>query len=100
MSSVWFITGASDGLGLTLSLRALQLGHSVIASMRNPAKSGDAVKQIESSGGRIFQLDLTESKTSISQKMHAAEQIHGRIDVLVNNAGYSVLGPFEHFTYV
>lgn len=100
MSSVWFITGASNGLGLILSIRALQLGQSVIAAMRNPHKSSDAVTQIESAGGKVFQLDLTESQASISQKMQTAEQLYGRIDVLVNNAGYSVLGPFEHFTYV
>jgi NAD(P)-dependent dehydrogenase (short-subunit alcohol dehydrogenase family) len=97
MSSIWFITGASSGLGLTLSLRVLEAGHKVVASMRNPSKSKNAVDQIESVGGKVFQLDLSESQVSITEKIHAAERIYGRIDVLINNAGYSVLGPFENF---
>ena len=100
MSLVWFVTGASNGLGLTLCLKALKLGHHVIGAMRNPSKSTDAVKQIEAAGGEVFQLDMTESQESIAQKIQTAEAIHGRIDVLVNNAGYSVLGPMENFTYV
>lgn len=97
MSLIWFITGASNGLGLALSLRALELGHKVIASMRNPSKSKNAVDEIESAGGKVFQLDLSESQASITEKIHAAEKIYGQIDVLVNNAGYSILGPFENF---
>lgn len=97
MALVWFITGASNGLGLQLSLGALKAGHRVIAAMRNPGRSTEAVKVVEAGGGHVFQLDLTESQESITKKMHAAEAVHGKIDVLVNNAGYSVLGPFENF---
>lgn len=100
MALVWLITGASSGLGLTLSLAVLKAGHQVIAAMRNPGRSTEAVKAVEAAGGYVLQLDLTESQESIADKMHAAEGIHGRIDVLVNNAGYSVLGSFENFRQV
>jgi NAD(P)-dependent dehydrogenase (short-subunit alcohol dehydrogenase family) len=98
MALVWFITGASNGLGLAISLNALKAGHHVIAAMRNPARSTEAVKAVEAAGGRVFQLDLTEPQESIAKKMREADAIHGKIDCLVNNAGYSVLGPFENFT--
>lgn len=97
---VWFITGASNGLGLSIALTALGQGQQVIAAMRNPTRAAHAAKAVEEAGGRVFQLDVAESQAAISSKMREAEAIHGRIDVLVNNAGYSTLGSFENFTLV
>ncbi|KAI1477846.1 NAD(P)-binding protein [Daldinia eschscholtzii] len=97
-SPVWLITGASNGMGLSFSLRALKAGHSVIGAMRNPTRAAEAVKAIESQGGKVVQLDMTESQGSIREKVEAAEKIYGKIDVLVNNAGYSLLGPLSEFT--
>lgn len=90
---VWLITGASNGFGLILCLRALRAGHKVIGSVRSKVKSSEAVKSIEGSGGSIIEMDMTEPQASIGQKMQAAEAIHGRIDILVNNAGFSIYGP-------
>ncbi|KAF4337677.1 oxidoreductase yusZ [Fusarium beomiforme] len=95
---VWLITGSSNGFGLLLSLRALKAGHRVIATVRDTTRSADAVRQIEEAGGKIITVDLTESKASIAKKVQDAENIYGRIDLLVNNAGYSVLGGIELFT--
>ncbi|KAH8169455.1 short chain dehydrogenase domain-containing protein [Sarocladium implicatum] len=98
MVPVWFITGSSNGLGLLLSLHALKAGHQVISTVRDRTRAADAVAAIESAGGRVVQLDLTESQHSIAEKVHAAEALYGKIDILVNNAGYSLLGPVESFT--
>ncbi|KAH9905967.1 hypothetical protein F4778DRAFT_686715 [Xylariomycetidae sp. FL2044] len=90
----WFITGASNGFGLFLSLRALKAGHRVVGSVRSRAKSAEAVRQVESAGGTIIEMDMTESKDSITKKVREI----GQIDYLVNNAGYSILGAVESFT--
>lgn len=97
---VWFITGASNGLGLLLSLKVLAAGHKVIGTARNLERSAVAIKSIEDAGGYVIQLDMTESRESIIKKVQAAEKKIGDIDVLVNNAGYSVLGPIEFFTEI
>ncbi|KAM0238942.1 hypothetical protein ACHAP5_008448 [Fusarium lateritium] len=97
---VWLITGSSNGLGLLLSLRVLKAGHKVIATVRDSNRSADAVRQIEEAGGKIITIDLSESKATITKKVHDAENIYGRIDYLVNNAGYSLLGAIELFTEV
>ena len=96
---VWFITGSSNGFGLLLSLRALAAGHNVISTIRDRTRSASAVASIEKAGGKIIELDMTESKKSITKKIQDAEKIHGRIDYLINNAGYSALGAVELFTY-
>ncbi|KAI1412010.1 NAD(P)-binding protein [Hypoxylon sp. FL1857] len=93
-SPVWFITGASNGFGLILALKALKANHRVVATVRNKTKSADAVKQIESAGGQVIELDLNEPKESIDKKVKAV----GQIDYLVNNAGFFVLGAVEQVT--
>ncbi|KAH7176257.1 hypothetical protein EDB81DRAFT_674886 [Dactylonectria macrodidyma] len=97
-SPVWFITGSSNGFGHLLSLRALEAGHRVISTVRDATKSAQAVRSIEQAGGKVVQLDMTEPKSSITQKIQDVEKNFGRIDYLVNNAGYSVLGVIELFT--
>ncbi|TVY65186.1 Oxidoreductase BOA17 [Fusarium oxysporum f. sp. cubense] len=100
---VWFITGSSNGLGLLLSLRVLKAGHRVIATVRDTTRSADAVRQIEEAGGKIVTIDLTESKASITKKVQDAEKAYGRIDFLVNNAGYcwkDLLPPLFAICYV
>ncbi|KAI1262078.1 putative short-chain dehydrogenase [Xylariaceae sp. FL1019] len=94
ITPVWFITGASNGLGLVLALRALQAGHRVIGSMRNKEKHAHAVKQIEDAGGEVVELDMTESQGSIHEKIEAI----GQIDFLVNNAGYSIWCTLEQMS--
>lgn len=91
---VWFITGASNGLGLVLALRVLRAGHRVVGSVRSKTKSATAVQQIEQAGGSVIEMDMTESQSSIAAKVQAV----GHIDYLVNNAGYSLLAPCEDIT--
>lgn len=95
---VWFITGASNGFGLLLCLRALKAGHNVIGTVRDKTRSSEAVKSIEDAGGKIIEMDMTEIQPSIVQKIQGAELFYGKIDNLVNNAGFSMLGPIASFT--
>lgn len=94
---VWFITGGSSGFGYYLALHALAAGHHVIATARSVTKSAQTVQDIEAKGGKVIELDVTKAET-IRQVVSQAESIYGHIDVLVNNAGYSVLGAVEDIT--
>ena len=91
----WFITGASAGFGHALSLHALQAGHSVAATVRSRTKSSEAVQSLEAAGAKIIELDVTDAE-AIPKSIKAAETaLGGTIEVLVNNAGYSLLGAME-----
>lgn len=92
---VWFITGSSNGLGLALTRYALSQGHTVIATSRNPSKTPKLVSEIERQGSKWLALDAMQSEREITAIIQNAESLFGRIDVLVNNAGYSVLGAVE-----
>ncbi len=97
MAKTWLITGSSSGLGLALARYALAQGHNVIATSRNPAKTPDAVKEFRSRpNGRWIALDVTWAKPEIEKVIGEAwNEFEGGIYVLVNNAGYSVLGAAE-----
>ena len=97
MTQVWFVTGVSSGLGLQLALRALELGFTVIGIVRSRQRAAKEVKQIETKGGKCLELDVTDSNACFDV-FHEAEKLHGRIDVLINNAGVSWLGAIEDFT--
>ncbi|OJJ64708.1 hypothetical protein ASPSYDRAFT_54154 [Aspergillus sydowii CBS 593.65] len=94
MSQIWFITGASSGFGLDLALLALQSGHKVIGTVRNASRASAAVSAIKAKGGEILELDVTKAE-SVPVVVEQANAIYGGIDVLVNNAGYSLLGAVE-----
>lgn len=99
MSQIWFITGASSGFGLDLTLLALQSGHKVIGTVRNASRASAAVSAIKAKGGEILELDVTKAE-SVPVVVEQANAIYGGIDVLVNNAGYSLLGAVEDMKYV
>ncbi|OJI98810.1 hypothetical protein ASPVEDRAFT_38311 [Aspergillus versicolor CBS 583.65] len=92
--SIWFITGASSGFGLDLALLALESGHKVIGTVRNASRASAAVSAIKAKGGEVLELDVTKAE-SIPGVVEQANAIYGGIDVLVNNAGYSLLGAVE-----
>ncbi|KIW26312.1 uncharacterized protein PV07_09413 [Cladophialophora immunda] len=92
---VWFITGSSAGLGLALTRYAIENGHIVIASSRNPSKTPELVSEVEDSGGKWITLDATQPEEEIRTTIQSAESLFGGIDILVNNAGISVLGALE-----
>lgn len=93
MSKVWFITGASRGIGAEIAKAALTSGDRVVATGRDPARiekflSGEADRVL------AVALDVTQAD-QIAAAIEAALAKFGRIDVLVNNAGYGQLGLFE-----
>jgi NAD(P)-dependent dehydrogenase (short-subunit alcohol dehydrogenase family) len=90
---VWLITGGSVGFGREIALAALAAGDTVMATARRPEKLGDLV---QTGGDRISTaaLDVTDA-ASIRSAVKATLALFGRIDVLVNNAGYSVIGAVE-----
>ena len=85
---VAFITGCSSGIGAAAARHFAAQGWSVAATMRTPAGA------LASPTIREYALDVTDRAT-IEAAMKAALADFGRIDVLVNNAGYGLFGPFE-----
>lgn len=96
MPKTWFISGASSGLGLEMTHQLLAQGHKVIATLRRP---GTLTKLQQEYRERldIVQLDLVEP-TSIASAVEGAFQRHGRIDLVVSNAGYGLFGAAEELT--
>jgi len=90
---VWFITGASTGFGRLLAEEVLKAGGTVLATARKPEQIADLAQQYPETA-RAFALDVTKSEQieSVAQDAIAA---FGRIDVLVNNAGYGIAGGIE-----
>jgi NAD(P)-dependent dehydrogenase (short-subunit alcohol dehydrogenase family) len=95
-SPVWFITGCSSGFGTGLVLTALNAGHRVIASSRNPSRTPDLVSQVRSLGGHWLTLDV--AAPNANDVVKEALRIYGHIDYFINNAGYSLLGAIEDFS--
>ena len=95
---VWLVTGASSGFGLEIALAALSRGFTVVGTVRSKSKSAEAVRRLETAGGETIELDVSHDEATIAGLAHQVEGRHGRIDVLVNNAGYSLLGAVEDFT--
>ena len=59
---VFLITGTSSGLGLSIALKALETSYNVIGTVRSRSRASKAVEQIESKGGKCFELDVTDAK--------------------------------------
>ncbi|PWY69683.1 short-chain dehydrogenase/reductase SDR [Aspergillus heteromorphus CBS 117.55] len=93
----WLITGSSSGLGTAIAETVLRAGHKVIATARNPIKAAQENPQIEELGGQWLKLDVTSPDTTKTVK-DAICQAGGSIDVVVNNAAYSLIGSIEDMT--
>lgn len=95
-SKVWLVTGASKGLGLAVVRHALAHGDRVAATSRDAARLGAEV----AAGEDVFlplEVTLTD-EASIAAGVRQVVDRFGRIDVLVNNAGYSILGAVEEMS--
>ena len=90
---VWFITGTSTGFGRILAEEVLKAGGKVVATARNVAQIADLEQQYPGRAKAIA-LDVTSKQQSEAAVAQAIEAF-GRIDVLVNNAGYGLAGAVE-----
>ena len=89
----WFITGASSGFGSAFAQYALQRGYNVVATARNPERLKDLVAQAPK---QVLPLELDVNRPQDAQAAIAAAVQHfGRLDVLINNAGYGIVGAAE-----
>lgn len=91
--TTWFITGSSSGLGRELTRHVLEGGHRVAATVRKP----DALADLEAVHGdrlRVLRLDVTDT-AAVRTAVDDAFRDFGPIDVVVNNAGYGLLGAAE-----
>jgi NAD(P)-dependent dehydrogenase (short-subunit alcohol dehydrogenase family) len=88
----WFITGASRGFGALVAKEALNAGDAVIATARNPQHVIDALG--DHPNLLAVALDVTDEAQAF-EAAGAAVKRFGRIDVLLNNAGYGLLGAVE-----
>jgi NAD(P)-dependent dehydrogenase (short-subunit alcohol dehydrogenase family) len=95
MRKVWFVTGAGRGLGIDIVQKALAVGHSVVATGRNP----DAVLKAIGAHENLLTvaLDITDPEAAKTAVQTAIDSF-GRIDVLVNNAGNFYAGYFENIS--
>ncbi|MBC6609302.1 SDR family NAD(P)-dependent oxidoreductase [Hymenobacter sp. BT507] len=95
-SKIWFVTGASQGLGLALVQHLLQAGHRVAATSRHPA----ALVELLGPASKAFlplHMDLS-SEVSVQEAIEQTINTFGRLDVVVNNAGYGIGGSVEELT--
>jgi short-subunit dehydrogenase len=91
---VWYVTGASQGLGLTLVKKLLADGYRVAATSRNAQTLKTAVGIIDSNRFLPLAVDLNNADC-IDESIRQTLEAFGRIDVLVNNAGYGMTGIVE-----
>ncbi|RKI58001.1 SDR family NAD(P)-dependent oxidoreductase [Corallococcus sp. AB049A] len=90
---VWFVTGSSSGFGRSIVEEVIERGERVVATARDPGTLEDLVARAPD---RVLavRLDVTKPE-QVRESVTAALKRFGAIDVLVNNAGYSVLGAVE-----
>ena len=93
LARVWLITGASSGLGRALAEAVLDAGHRVVATARDPESVTDLERR-HPGQALAARLDVTrpdDARTALA----SATEAFGRVDVVVNNAGYGLFGALE-----
>ena len=90
-NKIILITGASSGIGFDAALTLAQQGHKVYAAARRV----ELMEPLKAYGVQVLRMDVTD-ETSMVQGVEAVIHAEGRIDVLVNNAGYGYFGAIEN----
>jgi len=94
ISKVWYITGASKGIGRSLVEQLLSKGYKIAATSRQISAFSD----ITNKNFLPLEVDLTDER-SIAASVEKTNQVFGRIDVIVNNAGYGIGGAIEELSW-
>ena len=94
---VVLVTGTSPGIGQSTSVVAAEHGYRVVATMRNLDSGGPLRAAADEAGVQIdvHRLDVTD-EASIAACVDGVVADHGRLDVVVNNAGAGYVGTIEH----
>ncbi|WP_266183988.1 SDR family NAD(P)-dependent oxidoreductase [Dyella humicola] len=93
MSKTFLLTGSARGLGRSIAIAILDAGHQIIATARKPNKLDDLVARY---GNRIFSVALDVTDFEAAQRaVKAGVERFGRLDVLINNAGFANVGAVE-----
>lgn len=90
----WMVTGSSRGFGRALCEVILDSGDNVVATARNPADLAPPLEKFDASRVLAIALDVTDESAAYRAVDHAIDTF-GKIDVLVNNAGYGDIGSVE-----
>ncbi|MBW7453180.1 SDR family NAD(P)-dependent oxidoreductase [Paenibacillus sepulcri] len=96
MSKVWFITGTSTGFGREFVEQLINSGDKIVATARNIDSIAD-LKEKSPENVHIAALDVTK-KGQIQSAVAEALEVFGKIDIVVNNAGYGLFGMLEEYT--
>jgi NAD(P)-dependent dehydrogenase (short-subunit alcohol dehydrogenase family) len=94
MSKVWLVTGSASGLGRHIAEAVLASDARLLATARDPRQLADLVQKHGDDRIRTAPLDVSDA-TAAQAAVQAAIDAFGRLDVLVNNAGYGEIAPFE-----
>ena len=92
MNNVWLVTGSAGGLGRNIAEAVLESGDRLVATARDTKRLDDLVQKY-GDGVRAVPLDVTDESAA-----QAAVAAFGRLDVVVNNAGYGDIAPFEQLS--
>jgi NAD(P)-dependent dehydrogenase (short-subunit alcohol dehydrogenase family) len=96
MAKVWLITGSGNGLGRDIAEAALAAGDNVVAAARRTEELAPLVAQY---GGQVKPVTLeVRDEAAARAAVQSAVEVFGRLDVLVNNAGYGQFAPFEQMS--
>src|SRR5258708_27429801 len=96
MDKVWLVTGSASGLGRSIAEAVLESGDQLVATARDPKRLDDLVEQF---GERVRAVALDVADESASQAaVQVALDAFGRLDVVVNNAGFGDIAPFEQLS--
>src|ERR1700723_1133679 len=96
MNKVWLVPGSASGLGRNIAEAVLDSGDRLVATARDPRRLDDLVNKF---GERVRAVSLDVANESAAQTaVQIALDVFGRLDVVVNNAGFGNIAPFEQLS--